>query len=260
MKTKQLITLLRNGILNDRSNNTGGSSDHLWSDETLATYINEAYFRMATEGLMLRDAATPEVTQFALVAGQRDYPLHQAVVAVLSARVQTAQFDLTRTDHNALSGGRRMTDGLWDGAASTPLQPGQILAFTTDEGLSDTASNAFEQITFRAFPPPGLAQDGEIIQLRVIRKPLDEIDCEQPEYEPELPREWHIRMLDWAAYLALRIVDDDMGAPARAAEFANAFEANVDKSRRQVLSKLQQGQGWGFGRGGFSWETGNYGG
>lgn len=259
MKASQLLSTLRNGILNDRSNNSGSSCDHLWPDETLYSYINEAYFRMATEGLMLRDATTPEVTQFALVAGQRDYALHEAVVSVLSARVSTSQFDLSYVDHGTLSGARKPTDNFWNPSSSQPLQPGPPLAFTTDEGLTDTASNAVEQISFRIFPPPAPAQAGQIIQLRVIRKPLDEITSGNPDYEPELPREWHMRMLDWAAYLALRIVDDDQGAPKRAAEFAQMFEVNVMKQRKQVLSKLRQGQGWAFGRGGYAWETGNNG-
>lgn len=259
MKAKQLLKHLRNGILNDRSNNTGSTCDHLWDDETLYSYMNEAYFRMATEGLMLRDATTPEVTQFALVEGQRDYSLHPAVISVLSARTQTSQFDLSYVDHGTLAGARKPSDTYWNPNAATALVPGPILAFTTDEGLTDVVSNAVEQISFRAFPVPAAAQAGEIIQLRVIRKPLDEITSDNPEYEPELPRDWHLRMLDWAAYLALRIVDDDMGAPKRAAEFAAIFEANVMKQRKQVLSKLRQGQGWGFGRGGFAWETGNNG-
>ena len=257
MKAKRLLHHLRHGILNDRSNNVGPSSDHLWPDEDLIDYMNEAYRRMAVEGIMLRDAVTPEVTQLTLVEGQRDYPLHEAVVSVLSARVSSTQFDLASSDHSTLAAKRRPSDGWWNPSYSQSLPPGMPLVYSTDEGMLDTASNSLEQMTFRILPIPDSVAAGEVILLRVIRKPLTWFSCEDLEYEPELPREWQMPMLDWAAYLALRIVDDDAGAPARAAEFQASFEANVIKSRNQIIAKLKQGQGWGFGRGGFSWETGN---
>lgn len=258
MKSERLLYHLRNNILNDRSNNVGGSSDRLWTDETLIDYINEAYVRMAAEGLMLRDAVTPEVTQVQLVYHQRDYTLHESVVSVLSARPEKSQFDLTATDHGTLGSQRQVTEHFWDPSRARQLQPGRPLAYTTDEGLMTTV-NGSQRMTFRIFPKPGEHEDGEIIRLRVIRKPLGRFEIDNPDYEPEIPREWQLPMLDWAAYLALRIVDDDAGAPARAADFAARFEESVIKAKNQVLAKLRQGQGWGFGRGGFSWETGNNG-
>jgi hypothetical protein len=260
MQAEQLLYILRTGILNDRSNNSGGSSDHLWTDDLLIIYMNEAYRRMAVEGLMIRDATTPEVTQFALVAGQRDYALHSSVVAILSARLATSQYDLTRTDHSTLSGAPpTLNERPWDVNTQSTLTPGRPIAYTTDEGMMDTETGSVQQMTFRMLPVPGLEQDGEIIQMRVIRKPLVMFSKAWPKLEPELPEEWQIPMLDWAANLALNIVDDDAGSPVRAADFAAKFEANVTKARNSVLSKLQQGQGWGFGRGGFTWGSGSYG-
>lgn len=258
MKTSQLMRHLRWGILNERSSSRG-ADDRLWPDDLLVDYMNEAYQRMAVEGLMIRDAVTPEVTQFALVEGQRDYVLHPTIVAVLSARIQSSQFDLTRADHGTLASQRRMDEHWWDTAAASTMPPGPTLVFTTDEGLTGVDSNSVEQMTFRVFPLPAAAQAGEIIQMRVIRKPLERMDLSRPDYVPEIPSEWHLAMLDWAAYLALRIVDDDAGAPKRAEEFAERFEALLVKSRNQVLGKLRQGQGFKFGRGGFSWESGNNG-
>lgn len=257
MKARDLLYVLRRGILNDRSNNAGASSDLLWDDELLITYMNEAYRRMAVEGLMLRDAITPEVTQVAMVAGQRDYALHEAVVSVLSARPQNSQFDLTRSDHPTLSSAPTINERMWDPEVTSNVQPSAPRAFTTDEGMQDMASGSLEQITLRLLPIPGTAQNGQILQLRVIRKPLVMFSSAWMDMTPELPEEWHMPMLDWAASLALRIVDDDAGSPARAAEFASTFEANVAKARNQILGKLNQGTGWQFGRGGFTWGNSN---
>jgi hypothetical protein len=68
-----------------------------------------------------------------------------------------------------------------------------------------------------------------------------------------VPSDHHIEMLDWAAYLALRIVDQDAGNPKRAADFAASFEQHVQDARKLVLRKLGTPPRWGFGRGGFSW-------
>lgn len=257
MKARELLHILRHGILNDRSNNVGASSDRLWDDELLITYMNEAYRRMAVEGMMLRDAVTPEVTQVSMVAGQRDYALHEAVVSVLSVRPANSQFDLTRADHPTLSSAPSINERLWDPEITSNVQPSAPRAFTTDEGMQDMSSGSLEQITLRLLPVPGRAQQGEILQMRVIRKPLVMFSSGWMEMTPELPAEWQIPMLDWAAYLALRIVDDDGGSPARAAEFMANFETNVTKARNQILGKLNQGTGWQFGRGGFTWGNSN---
>ena len=60
-------------------------------------------------------------------------------------------------------------------------------------------------------------------------------------------------MLDWAAYLALRIVDDDAGSARRALEFRASFDQHVKEARTLVMRKLFTPVEWGFGRGGFSW-------
>ena len=61
-------------------------------------------------------------------------------------------------------------------------------------------------------------------------------------------------MLDWAAYLALRIVDVDAGMPSRANEFRASFEDHVKNARNSAMRKLFAPLQWGFGRNGFTWE------
>jgi hypothetical protein len=64
-------------------------------------------------------------------------------------------------------------------------------------------------------------------------------------------------MLDWAAYLALRIVDHDLGDPARAQEFKASFEDAAHKARLLALRKMFTPLQHGFGRGGWSWGDNN---
>lgn len=255
MTLGELLTLLRGSILGDRSDRIEGTSDYLWTDETLVTYINEAQRRFAVQGLVLRDSATPEVTQIRLVAGQTTYPLHEAVIAVLSANTNGNVSDLTRVGHALLGVYRSPSDTWVDPDGFTALPPGATLAFSTDEGLSDRDTDSLSQIIMRVYPTPGADQDGDLVRLRVVRKPIEKLTVNTLGMSPELPEDHHIEMLDYAAYLALRIVDQDAGSPNRAADFKATFEESVKEARKLAMRKLFTPTGWAFGRGGWSWES-----
>ena len=253
MNLGELLTLLRGSTLNDRSDRISGSSDYLWTDETLVTYINEAQRRFASQGLVLRDSTTDEVTKITLVAGQSTYVLHESILAILSAKVEGQNADLTRVGHDTLAAYRAPSENWIDPVQYQGLPPGRTLAYSTDEGLQARDVDTFEQVGLRVHPVPSTEQAGDVIRLRVIRKPIEKLTVDDLGATPELPEDYHIDMLDWAAYLALRIVDDDSGAPARAAGFKVTFEENVRRARNEVMRKVFAPVGWGFGRGGFSW-------
>lgn len=253
MNLGELLQYLREAILNDRSDRVSGSADYLWTDETLVTNINEAQARFCRRGLILRDGSTDEVTLVTLQAGVTEYPLHEAVLGVLSAKRTGEMADLTRVGHAVLSGYRNLSENWVDPVQMLSLPPGPPLAYSTDETLSDADASSFTQPVMRVYPAPGAAQDGQTIRLRVVRKPLTRFTVDAPSATPEIPEDYHIAMLDWAAYLALRIVDDDAGAPRRAQEFAAAFEQHVREARTEVMRKLFSPTGHGFGRGGWSW-------
>lgn len=255
MQLGALLTLLRNAILNDRTDRSAGTSDYLWEDATLVTFINEAQRRFAVKGLILQDATTDAVTLVTLATGQANYPLDKSVLAVISAKMSTQDADLSRVGHSFLSAYRAPTDQWIDPACFSGLPPGATLAFSTDEGLVDATAGSFSQVSMRVHPVPAAAQNGQTIRLRVLRKPLADLSIGALTAVPEIPEDHHIEMLDYAAYLALRIVDDDAGAPKRAEEFREMFEANVKAARIAVMKKLFTPLGWGFGRAGFSWDN-----
>lgn len=255
MNLGALLNLLRTAILNDRSDRVGGDNDYLWQDETLVTYINEAQNKFAREALVLRDGSTNEVTRVRLVEGQDSYSLHPAVLAVISAKPEGQQADLTRVGHSLLGAYRAPSDSWTDPQSLTTIPAGAPLAFATDEELVADDSGSLSVVTLRVFPKPSAAMADTYLRLRVVRKPLEQLTVDNLYAIPELPDDHHIEMLDWAAYLALRIVDDDAGAPRRAAEFEARFLANIQKVRRQAMRKMFAPMPWGFGRGGFSWDS-----
>lgn len=255
MILSDLVQELREGILNDRTDRASGTSDYLWTDATLVRYINEAQRRFAVRGLVLRDGSTDEVTRIELVEGQDVYPLHEAVLAVISARIEDQVADLTRVGHSTLNAYRAPTDTWFDPTYFTGVAPGPTLAYLTDEQLTGDDADSLSNVNLRVFPVPSTAQDGQVLRLRVVRKPIESLRVGALNASPEIPADHHLEMLDWAAYLALRIVDDDAGAPKRAAEFAASFEAHVQAAKNTAIRKLFAPMTWGFGAGGFSWSA-----
>lgn len=250
----ELLQYLRGPILNDRTDRVSGSSDYLWTDETLVINIDEAHRRFAVQSLILRDGTTDEVTKITLVEGQSVYPLHESVIAVLSAKNEDQDADLNRVGHAVLAAYRAPTENWVDPAAVSGLPAGPVLAYSTDEGLVATDVDTFEQINLRVHPTPSADAEGTVIRLRVVRRPIERLVVGNLGASPEIPADYHIPMLDWAAYLALRIVDDDAGSVKRAGDFMATFEKHVKEARTTTLRKLFAPQGWGFGRGGYSWE------
>lgn len=254
MKLADLLDELRNNMLFDRSAYTGGTAPtYLWSDDTLIRYINEAQKRFARRAFVIRDASTPEVVNVTLKNGISEYTLHSSIITVLTARLSTASVDLIRTGHWALGTYSPPNTNIWDVNQLLSIQPGKTLAFATDEEMVEGDSGSRNTVTMRVFPTPSPTEDGQIIKLRVCRLPLDELTSNDEEAIPEIPEDHHLEMLDWAAYLALRIVDHDAGDPERAQEFANSFEAHVKNALKLVLKKLFAPQPWGFGKNGWSW-------
>jgi hypothetical protein len=257
MTLGELLLFLRESILNDRTDRTSGSSDYLWTDNTLVTFINEAQRKFAVESLILRDGTTDAATLVPLVVGQTIYDLHPAVIAVLSAQSLNSQVGLTRVGHSIFTMFRNPTDRWAEPGQYSVLPPGATQAFSTDEAVASNLTGNFSSITMRIFPAPSLASvtASPTIRLRVIRKPLIPFSLTRPDQVCELPDDHHIEMLDWAAYMALRIVDDDAGNEGRAQEFVASFEDHVTKAKKLAMAKMFAPTGWGFGRGGFSWDS-----
>lgn len=255
MKLGELLTELRENILHDRSDRVSGSPDYLWSDDTLVRYIDEAQKRFARKGLVIRDGTNPDVCEITLQTGVEYYTLHPSVLAVMSARLAGEAGDLARAGHANLTAFPRYDPYFFDSSDTPALTPGKPLGFTTDEFVSSDDYDSQSVLTIRFFPAPSSTYNNQIIKLRVIRMPLETLTATRLTMVPEIPEMHHIEMLDWAAYLALRIVDVDGGWSKRAYEFRDSFEAHVKAARDAAMRKLFAPLQWGFGRNGFSWES-----
>ena len=254
MILSELLSELRENILHDRSDRVAGDEDQLWSDATLIRYINEAQRRFARKALILRDGATPEVTQITLVSGAQQYTLHESVLAVMSAKLVGDTADLARAGHSSFDTYRTPDSYYFDPSSLSSLAPGKPVAYDTDEMMGEDDQGALGAASFRVYPASTADYAGQIIQLRVVRLPINPFTSKNLKAEPELPEDHHLEMLDWAAYLALRIVDVDAGMPDRAKEFRDSFEDHVKTARASMMKKTFTPLQWSFGRNGFSYE------
>lgn len=265
MNLGALLDELRAGILHDYSDQISGASDYLWSDTRLVRYIDEAQQRFARQALVIRDGAlkisgataaygtlTP-VTQVTLATGVGIYALDPVVIAVISAQLTGDTGDLARAGHSAFQQYSTPDPYFFDPAQLASLPPGKPVAFGTDEFMNADPEGTLSVINFRVFPVPSSAYNAQKINLRVIRLPLVRFQLQDLDAEPEVPEHHHMDMLDWAAYLALRIVDTDGGFTDRANEFRASFEKHVEEARKVALRKVFTPQQWQFGRGGWAW-------
>ena len=245
---------LRGALLRDTSALKSGPPDHFWQDSNLIRYIDDAQKRFARLSLCLRDSTTPQVTQVVLVGdGATDtYTLDPSVLFVVSARHQDDGKDLVRLTHPSSVGTGNIFTETYDFAAY-PVS-GKPSMFTTDEGFDSDNDSA---IRMRFFGMPldqtGDTETGKIVYLRTIRKPLVSLCIDTLDTELEIPSDYQLDMLEWAAYRALRNLDVDGEDRKKADAHKARFEEAIKECKKDIRRKLWQPEMWAFGGSGFTY-------
>lgn len=250
MTFQELLDELRLNMLRDGSDIVSGPSDYIWSDDALVRYINDAYRRFARRSLLLRDATNPQYTQVVLVPGQSIYELDTAVLAVISAKYDADENDLPHAAHDDLNTAPYADPLLWDVNQLSTTDPGRPRAYTTDEAVTIGSQT---QINLRVYPTPSDAELDKIIYMRVARLPSAPVTLANLGDEPEIPEDYHLDMLGWAAYRALSNHDVDGNAEAKAEKFKTAFNTVLDEAEQEAKRKMFSSTRFAFGRAGFSW-------
>lgn len=250
MKIGEKLDELRKNVLRDTSDLIAGDSDSLWSDETLLRYLKAGERRFARQTLCIRDGDTAAVTRVRLKEGQHSYPLHESVIAVLSAVYDVDTYQLPRSGVAILTGLVPPEYLAFDPSVQYTLSPGRPAAYQTDETLVYASSG---RVTLSVYPDPGTEQEGKYLQLRVLRTPLTPYTLDQLELESEIPEDYELDPLQWAAHLATRNTDGDAGASVKSESFKTAFEQAVGNAIRETKRKIFANMTHRFGMGGFSW-------
>lgn len=249
MDLTALLDELRVNLLTDDAQLASGPSDQLWSDDALIRYINDAQNRFARKTLILRDDRTPDVVEVALVTSTTTYDLHPSVLSVASARFNTDTVDLGRVGRSIISQLYNEPTDVFDLSSVGTYSPGRPRAIATDETLSADAPGS---LVLRVWPPPSSTEDGLLVYLRVARKPLELFSLDKMDKECEIPDDYQLDMLEWAAYRALRNSDID-GHAEDAEKHKTRFEESIKECLKEVRQKLFAPIAWQFGRGGWVW-------
>ncbi len=231
MNTQELLDELRGNILRDVSDSLSAASDKLWTDDTLVRYIDDGYRRFCRRTLLIRDASTPEVTQITLVAGRDRYPLHEDVLSVLTARIDGREYDLKKTAHDSLAGSADNTAGTAISFDTPPAQEPRW--FAVDE----------ESKSLRVYPNVGADFAGKKLKLRVARMPASHLSVDALDAELEVNADYHLDILEWAAYRALRNHDTDVENIGKATSHKNRFNEAIEEaikdSRRSMFAPVE---------------------
>lgn len=251
MKLGEQLDELRGNILRDRSDLVVGESDSLWTDESLLRYIRDGERQFARRTLILRDGHTPQYCQITLRTGVREYTLHELVIAVISARAEGQQTDLYRSGHAMvmLPKSREILD--FDTISNDTATTGAPQAIYTDETLVYASRG---RVTASIYPIPAAADDGTIITARVVRLPKGGYALSDLDRESEIPEDYQLDVLQWAAYRAQGNHDGDAGSASSADRHKLAFDEAVAKAIKELKRKVFAGTGINYGQNGFTWE------
>lgn len=250
MTLDEQLEELRNNMLRDNSDLVSGNADELWSDDTLLRYIKDAERRFARRTLMLRDSTTPEVVRVRLQNGVKTYKLHDSIMGVLSASYDTNTYDMQRSGHALVQQGIQPEFLSFDPTSPGSLPPGPPLAYYTDETLVFGRKRA---VTMSFYPVPGSDQEGKIVYMRVVRYPMTCHTTKALDQESEIPEDYQLDVLEWAAYLAMRGFDSDAGASTDADKHRAAFEDAIQRAQMEMKRTIHANTGLAYGSNGFSW-------
>jgi hypothetical protein len=195
-----------------------------WSDLDIIGYLNEAESEAAERALAIYDSVTPAVTQIAIEPARAQYSLHPAILRLADRTIRLASQPrccLQPMDVGELD--RRFACH-WQDRRGTPRW---FYLRGLDAGVRGAQ-------TLNLVPIPDRADE---LHLAVYRVPLTPMakdnDC------PELPARMHLRLLNWALYLAYLKEDSEICQPAKAQLYAQMFERDFGY-RHDALTQRQQ--------------------
>lgn len=252
MNLRDKLDELRNNILRDRSGLIAGDNDTLWDDKTLLRYIKDAEHKFARQALVIRDSTTAEYCRITLKTGVITYPLDKLVLGVLSAKYDVDTSDLRRAGHTVLNQNSPPESLTFDVNTLSSLTPGRPLVFYTDETLVYANSGG---VTLSVYPAPSAAENNKIIYLRVFRLPATDYSKKGLSTDTcgEIPEDYELDVLEWAAYRAQRNYDADGASASSADSHKVRFDASVKEALKETRRKLFAPMTQMHGANGFSW-------
>ena len=135
--------------------------------------------------------------------------------------------------------------------ANDTATTGAPLAIYTDETIVYASRG---RVTASIYPIPSATENGTVVSSRVVRLPKGEYTLADLERESEIPEDYQLDALQWAAYRALSTNDAEAGSPNDAAKHKIAFDEAVRNAVRDLKRRIHVDTGINYGQNGFVWE------
>lgn len=252
MNLKDQLDELRVNMLRDTSDLVPGDlDDRLFSDRSLLRYIKDAEMRFARQTMCLLDSHTSIVATVTLKSDVATYMLHKSVLSVISARFADRTVNLNRIGQAEVRDILPLESEMFSDPGTTAANPGEPLAFYTDDTTVFAGRN---QVTITVYPKPSATEDGDKVYLRVVRTPITDYSLNDLQRESEIPEDYQLDVLHWAAYRALSHFDSDKGSSIPADKHRAAFEEAVKDARMTMRRKTFAPAKISYGTTGFNWD------
>ena len=245
MNLGEQLEELRRNLLRDISDLApGGVDDRLFTDKALLTYIKDAEHKFARRTFCILDGSTPKVTQIKLVTAQTLYQMHPSVFALMSARYTGKTTDLVRAGRSVVGLHVPAEFLTFDPSSNVTLPNGEPQVVYTDESMMFGRNNG---MTLSVFPAPSSVENNTIINIRVFRKPTCGYTIDDLDRESELPEDYQLDVLTWAAVRAFNNFDADKGSAAKIKQMNDlwnlAIRDAIKDSKRRLFSPVKMHYG-----------------
>lgn len=233
MNLLDLVTHMRKSMLDD----TGGvgvewadlteedtdSAQLRWSNEELTRFIDQAVKRAVRAALLIKKSEA--AFDLTITAGVADYALDERII-----RLKYVE---------SVADGRQLEQGEIEdfiGIQSWRTRTGTPISYIADE--SDN--------TIKLYPIPVI---DDTLNLTYHRLPLVDLSWTDNTVTPEIPSEYQIEMLDYAAYLAYMKDEANTFDPARATTYLALFSSNftTTSAYSELRRKRSRGRGVAYG-------------
>jgi len=199
MNLRELLSELRCNILADVSTRVGdtdeappGNEERILNDASLVRYINDAERRFARRTRCLVDS-TSDASILQLRPGKGTYELDARIIDVRELRVENRQ--LRRTTRQA--------------TYPYPDTSG-VAAIMHGEGTPQAFWFEDDSRSLTIHPTPS-DRFGMLAHMRIVRLPMRPLSLLSMDQSPEVPEDYHLDLLEWAAFRAFRNNDVDFG-------------------------------------------------
>jgi hypothetical protein len=201
---------------------------YLFSDQAITGYLNEAQIEACVRARLIFDTDSRFLT-IALRANKGEYKIDSSILqnGIVDVYVDgyagmtTPGFKLDGTDQSVLDRDRWFHYRSQTGRPRYFMQDGNVL---------------------RLAPIP---DNTGTMRLAAYRMPTCSEALKEVGDEPFIPGQWHIRLIDWALYLAYSNNDPDTVNPGKAAlaeaRFESSFGKRVDANTERKRSERRSG-------------------